>query len=45
MDNIIKNKYPGVYIKMTNKAVAALRKSNYNLYWAASLVLRKINNL
>ncbi|MCI9077834.1 MAG: glycosyltransferase family 2 protein [Lachnospiraceae bacterium] len=45
MDNIIKNKYPGVYIKMQNKAVAALRKSNYHLYWAASLVLRKVNNL
>lgn len=45
MDNIIKNRYPDVYIKMTNKAVVALRKSNYNLYWIASLVLRKANNI
>ncbi len=45
MDNLIKHKYPGVYTKMNNGAVVALRKSDYHLYWAASLVLRKINKL
>ena len=39
-DKRILSQYPNIYYAVTNKAVWALRNTNYKLYYFASLMLR-----